>query len=57
MENRKVWVFYAVVASLWVLGFGTALMRQGAASRHVQGGGAVAAGAASPGASRFATHN
>lgn len=56
MENRKVWVFYAVVASLWVLGFGTALIRQGAAGRHVQGG-AVAAGAQSTDTSRFATRN
>jgi hypothetical protein len=36
MENRKVWVFYAVLASLWVLGFGTTLMRHGEANRQHQ---------------------
>lgn len=56
MENRKVRVFYAVVASLWILGFGTSLVRRGAASRQHQAG-AVVAGAPSSASTRFATRN
>ena len=34
MENRKVWVFYALLGALWLFGFGASLIRYGEASRR-----------------------
>lgn len=56
MENRKVWVFYAVVVALWAIGFATTLTRHGAASRNQQSRGMVA-GAPSAAAPGFALRN
>jgi len=52
MEKRRVWVFYAVLVSMWAIGFGASLTRFGAASRNHQQ--AVAATHA-PAPDRFAT--
>jgi hypothetical protein len=53
MENRQVWVFYVVVASLWAFGVVATATRHGAASRNHQRR-AAAADAPSAATLRFA---
>ena len=56
MEKRRVWLFYAVVVSLWIAGFAFSATRIGQASRQHHEPPAVSA--TQPGStSRFATRN